>query len=96
MPEGEGGLGIFTIVYFVLFLGVMYLILFLPQRRREKKARKMLEALKVGDEIVTIGGISGTVLSMKDDELTIETSVQKTKLNIKKWAVREVKELIKA
>ena len=43
----------------------------------------MLDALRVGDEIVTIGGITGTVLSMKDDEITIESSIQKTKISIK-------------
>ncbi len=85
-----------VVVYFVLFLGIMYLLFFLPQRRREKKTKQMLEALRVGDEITTIGGISGKVLSMKDDELTIETAVEKTKINVKKWAIKEVKELIKA
>lgn len=93
--DGEGNiLGI--IIYFVFFLGVMYLLVFMPQRKRDKKIRQMIESLRVGDEIVTIGGITGTVLSMKDDELTIETSVQKTKISIKKWAVKEVKELVTA
>jgi preprotein translocase subunit YajC len=94
--EGESPSIIITVLYFAFLLGIMYLIFFLPQRKREKKTRQMLDALRVGDEIVTIGGITGTVLSMKDDEITIESSIQKTKINIKKWAVKEVKELIKA
>lgn len=94
--EGESPSIIITVLYFAFLLGIMYLIFFLPQRKREKKTRQMLDALRVGDEIVTIGGITGTVLSMKDDEITIESSIQKTKISIKKWAVKEVKELIKA
>jgi preprotein translocase subunit YajC len=94
--EGESPSIILTVLYFAFLLGIMYLIFFLPQRKREKKTRQMLDALRVGDEIVTIGGITGTVLSMKDDEITIESSIQKTKISIKKWAVKEVKELIKA
>ena len=95
--EGEATYSIIgVVIYFALLFGVMYLLFILPHRRREKKTRQMLEALRVGDEIVTVGGISGTVLSMKDDEITIETSIQKTKISIKKWAVKEVKELIKA
>jgi|LSQX01.3.fsa_nt_gb preprotein translocase subunit YajC len=94
--EGESPSIIIPVLYFAFLLGIMYLIFFLPQRKREKKTRQMLDALRVGDEIVTIGGITGTVLSMKDDEITIESSIQKTKISIKKWAVKEVKELIKA
>lgn len=89
MPGGQGNL-LFTVGYLAFFLVIMYLLIFLPQRKRDKKAKAMLEALDIGDMIITIGGISGKIINIKDDELTIESGVEKTKVNVKKWAVKEV------
>lgn len=75
---------------------IMYLILIRPQRKKEKKTREMLNALKVGDDIITIGGIIGKIVNIKDDEITIETSVMKTKVMFKRWAIKEVKHVIEA
>ncbi len=88
MPQNGGVL--LTVGYLVFFIVIMYLLIFLPQKRRDKKAKDMLGALQVGNNIVTIGGVSGKVINIKDDEITIETSVEKTKMNFKKWAVKEV------
>lgn len=88
--------GLSMILPFIIMIGAMYLIIFLPQRKREKKNREMLNALKVGDNITTIGGISGKVINIKDDEVTVETSVEKTQIILKKWAVKEVEQLIEA
>jgi preprotein translocase subunit YajC len=91
MPTAAGGGGIYlTVGYLLFFIVIMYLLIFLPQKRRDKKAKDMLSALQVGYAIVTIGGISGKVLNIKDDEVTIETSVEKSKINVKKWAIKEV------
>lgn len=81
---------IMTVGYLLFFVVVMYLLIFLPQKKRDKKAKEMLNALQVGNNIVTIGGVAGKVVNIKDDEVTIETSVEKTKMNFKKWAVKEV------
>lgn len=96
MPESgaQGSLGIVSILPMILLFVVMYLILILPQKKREKKAREMLNALKVGDKVTTIGGIAGKILNIKDDEVTVETSVEKTQINFKKWAVKEVEKPI--
>lgn len=80
---------------FIIMIGAMYLLIFLPQKKREKKTREMLNALKVGDNVITIGGITGKIINIKDDEVTIETGVEKAKVNFKKWAVKEVIEPIK-
>lgn len=90
MPTGQSGGLLLTVGYLVFFIGIMYLLIFLPQKKRDKKAKTMLDALQVGNAIVTIGGIAGKVINIKDDEVTIETGVEKTKINIKKWAVKEV------
>lgn len=86
-----GGIGLYgTIAYILFFIVVMYLLIFLPQKRRDKKAKEMVNAIQVGNQIVTIGGITGKVINIKDDELTIESGVERAKINLKKWAVKEV------
>ncbi len=87
---------LFTLAPLILMFGIMYVILILPQRKREKKTREMLNALKVGDNITTIGGIMGRIINIKDDEITIESGVEKTKIKIKKWAIKEVEQIIEA
>jgi len=95
--EAVGGYGwIGLILYIVFVVGIMYLLVFLPQKRRDKKMRKMIESLKVGDKVVTIGGVSGKIVNIKDDEVTIETSVEKTKMVFKNWAIKEVDRPIEA
>jgi preprotein translocase subunit YajC len=74
----------------VFLIVVMYLMIFLPQKKREKKTKQMLDALVEGNQVVTIGGVVGKVVNIKDDELTLETGVEKAKLKIMRWAVREV------
>lgn len=90
MPTGQSGGLLLTVGYLVFFIGIMYLLIFLPQKKRDKKAKAMLDALQVGNNVVTIGGISGKVINIKDDEVTIETGVERAKINVKKWAVKEV------
>lgn len=75
---------------------IMYLILILPQRKKEKKTKEMLNALKVGDEIITVGGVMGKVVNIKDDEVTVESGVMKTKVLFKRWAIKEVREMLEA
>lgn len=79
-----------TLGYLVFIILIMYLLIFLPQKRRDKKTKAMLEAMQVGNTIISIGGITGIIVNIKDDEVTIETGVEKAKINIKKWAVKEV------
>lgn len=86
-----GGMSlIITIGYLLFFVVIMYLLIFLPQKRRDKKAKEMLNAMQVGQMVVTIGGVSGKVINIKDDEVTVETGVERVKINFKKWAIKEV------
>lgn len=80
----------------ILMFGIMYVILILPQKRKEKKTKEMLVALKVGENITTIGGIMGKVINIKDDEITIESGIEKTQIKIKRWAIRDVEKLVEA
>lgn len=74
----------------VLMIAVFYFLLIRPQQKQEKKFRSMLAALKTGDKIITNSGIEGKIISVKDDEVVIETGADRIKLTFKKWAIKEV------
>ncbi len=75
---------------FVVVLVAMYFILIRPQRKKEKATQDMRSKLEVGDTVVTIGGIVGFVVSIKDDTVLVETGADKMKMRFKKWAINEV------
>ena len=75
---------------FVLIAIVFYFVLIRPQRKQEKQANEMRNALQVGDEITTIGGIIGEIVSIKDETITVETSRDRTKIRFLRSAVRSV------
>ena len=75
---------------FVLIAVVFYFVLIRPQRKQEKQANEMRNALQVGDEITTIGGVIGEIVSIKDETITIETSRDRTKIRFLRSAVRSV------
>ena len=77
----------------ILIFVVFYFLLIRPQRKKDKEAKQMLENLKVGDRICTIGGIYGTIVRIKDDVLTVEVGEQKTQMVFARWAVRNVEQL---
>jgi len=71
----------------VLLIVVMYFLLIRPQKKKEKQVADMRNSIKVGDDIVTIGGIYGKVVKVKDERLTIQVGADKTKFEITRWAV---------
>ena len=77
----------------ILVFVVFYFVLIRPQRKKDKEAKAMLDNLKVGDRICTIGGIYGTIVKIKDDVLTVEVGEQKTQLVFARWAIRNVEQL---
>ena len=83
-------LGIWGIViYMVVIFGAMYFIMIRPQKKRQKKEQELRENIQVGDEIVTIGGIYGKVMALKDDSLIIETGPDRDKVRIARWSVQQ-------
>lgn len=72
------------------FLVIFYLFIIRPQKKKENEILEMRSNLEVGDRIITIGGIHGKVIVLKEDMLTIEVGSAKTKLEISKWAVGSV------
>lgn len=77
-----------TLVPIILMVAIFYFLLIRPQRKRDKAERDMRNSIQVGDEISTIGGFIGKVVSMKDETLVIETSADRTKLKLYRWAIR--------
>ena len=76
-----------TIIMLVVMLGVFYFMLIRPENKRKKEQEQMRSALKNGDEITTIGGITGTVVSVKDDRFVIETGADQVRIEFAKWAL---------
>ena len=77
------------IVPFAIMILVMYFLIIRPQNKKKKAEEKMRKELQVGDEITTIGGLLGKVVSIKEesDSLVIETGSDRSRIRIKKWAV---------
>lgn len=82
-PSGGG----MSILMIVLMVAIFYFMLIRPENKRKKEAEQMRSALKVGDEITTIGGITGTVVSVKDDKFVIETGADQVRIEFAKWAL---------
>lgn len=77
-------------ILLVVLLVVMYFFGIRPQRKKEKEDNAMRNALAVGDEITTIGGIIGKVVSIKEETCVIETAHERTKIRILKTAISRV------
>ena len=82
--------GMSTIIMLVVIFVAMYFIVIRPQKKQEKEKAQMLNNLQVGDEITTIGGIIGKVISIKEETCMIETGKDKTRIRILKSAVSRV------
>ncbi len=74
---------------FILIIVAFYFFLIRPQRKQEKETQKMRNSIEIGDQITTIGGITGVVRQIKDeDTYIIETGADKNRISIKKWAIQ--------
>lgn len=76
-----------TIIMMVALLFVMYFVMIRPQKKRQKEEQEMRSSLEIGDEIVTIGGIVGKVVTIRENDLVIETGADRNKMKIERWAV---------
>ena len=71
----------------VAMIAVFYFLLIRPENKRKKQAEEMRSSLKVGDEITTIGGITGTICAVKEKTLVMETGADRVRIELAKWAV---------
>lgn len=75
------------IVLMVVLVAVMYFMMIRPQKKRQKEEQEMRSSLEIGDEIVTIGGIVGKVVTIREEDIIIETGADRNKMRIQRWAV---------
>ena len=87
LPENPGGGMMSTILMLVLMVGIFYFMLIRPENKRKKEAEQLRSSVKTGDEVTTIGGIIGTVVSVKDEKFVLETSADQVRIEFAKWAI---------
>ncbi len=79
-----------TILMIVAMIAIFYFLLYRPQKKQERETAQMRNSLEVGDEITTIGGIIGEVVSIKGETVTIETGKERSKIRILRSAVKSI------
>ncbi len=79
-----------SLLMFVPLILVFYFLIIRPQRKREKAQREMLNSMQVGDNVVSIGGIYGKIVELKDDIVVIEVGKDKVKLEFERNAIKSV------
>ena len=89
--QQPGGLASYMPIAYILFFGaLMYFMIFRPQKKREAKAKELMASLQTGMKVTTVSGVVGKIINVKDDIVTIETSIERTQLDVRKWAVKDV------
>ena len=84
----DGGVSLLpTLIMIVLMIAVFYFMLIRPENKRKKQAEELRSSLKVGDDITTIGGITGTICAVKEKTIVIETGADRVRIELAKWAV---------
>ena len=86
--SASGGFGM-TIIMLGAMMVLMYFMLIRPENKRKKQAEQMRSALKAGDEVTTIGGVTGTVVDVKEDKFVLETGADRVRIEFAKFALNE-------
>ncbi len=86
--EGNSGGSFTMIIMMVVMLVVMYFIMIRPQKKKQQEEQKLRDSVQIGDEITTIGGINGRVVTVKEDSIVLETGAERNKLKIMRWAIQ--------
>ena len=83
--SGKGGASQYS--FMLVMVVLMYFTMIRPQKKRQKEEQEMRSSLEIGDEIITIGGIVGKVVTIREEDLIIETGADRNKMRIQRWAV---------
>ena len=84
---------LFTFAPMVLIFVVFWFLMIRPQRKKDKQVKEMLNNLKAGDRICTIGGIYGTIVGIKDDTVTLSVGRDNLTMVVARWGIRSVEEV---
>ena len=74
-------------IMIIAMFALMYFLMIRPENKRKKEAQNMRDSLAVGDEITTIGGITGTICAVKENTIVIESGADRVRVELTKWAV---------
>ena len=83
-----GNESIYSIIMLIAVFGIMYFIMIRPENKRKKAAEEMRNNVALGDEIVTIGGMTGKIVQVTEETVTFETGEDRVRIQIKKWALQ--------
>ena len=78
--------------FLIFFIVIMYLLLIRPQKKKEREIQAMRDALMVGDEIITIGGIRGRIIKTREETVVIQVGADKVKFEVMRWGISKVVE----
>ena len=76
------------IIMMVVLLGVMYFVMIRPQKKKQQEEQKLRDSVQIGDDITTIGGITGKIVTVRDESIILVTSSDKTKMEFMRWAIQ--------
>ena len=84
---------LFTFAPLILIFVIFWFMMIRPQRKKDKQVKEMLNNLKAGDRICTIGGIYGTITGIQDDTIRLSVGKNNTEMVVARWAIRSVEEV---
>ena len=94
MTTGAGIISLIgTMFPLIIMFALMYFLMIRPEKKRKKKEKAMLDALKRGDRICTIGGIYGTIMDIKDDTITLAVGRDNMSMVVARWSIRSVEDV---
>lgn len=86
--EGTANGSPMSLILMVGLFALMYFIMIRPQKKKQKEEQQMRDTIQIGDEITTIGGIMGRVVTVKEDSIVLETGADRVKMKFQRWAIQ--------
>lgn len=87
-PEAAAGGGMFSLLFpLILMFVIFYFLIIRPENKKKKKTDEMRASLSIGDEITTIGGLTGKIVQVTEDTITFETGEDRVRIQAKKWSI---------
>ena len=83
----SAGAGSSSLLMICLMIAVFYFFFLRPENKKKKKTEEMRSSLSLGDEITTIGGMTGKIVQVTEDTVTFETGEDRVRIQIKKWGI---------
>lgn len=85
--EGSNSIWV-MVIYIAVIFGIMYFLLIRPQKKKQKEEEKLRNNIQIGDDIITIGGIYGRVVAIKEDSFIIESGPDRSKYRMARWSIQ--------